>query len=150
MSLRRCPRCPQRLTPAAKFCPRCGKSLRLVPPPVVAAAAQARAAQRGADADAAHEPLSTGGFIAVFGSVIAAGMGVVLLLGSRGNDVLLLMVGLFLLGISLAALTTAVSCMGAANEAAGATAPRRGQQQRLAQPAGLREQPLQSRRLGHP
>ena len=147
MSLRRCPRCPQRLAPGANFCPRCGKSLRLVPPPVPAAVvARERGGERGADPD--DGPLSTGGFIAVFGSVIAAGMGVLLLLGSRGTDVLLLMVGLFLLGISLAALATAVSCMGAANAA---TRPSpRPQLQRLPQRAGLGEQPLQPRRLGHP
>ena len=148
MSLRRCPRCPQRLAPGANFCPRCGKSLRLVPPPVPPAVV-ALEGGIGCSNDAPDDgPLSTGGFIAVFGSVIAAGMGVLLLLGSRGKDVLLLMVGLFLLGLSLAALATAVSCMGAANAA---TRPSpRPQPQRLPQPAGLREQPLQSRRLGHP
>ena len=105
MSLRRCPRCPQRTLPGANFCPRCGKSLALAPPP------PSRSTTVSTHRDL--EALPAGGFLAVVASVIAGGLGVVLLVASRhGGDALMLVLGLFLVGVSLAALATAVSCMG--------------------------------------
>src|SRR5688500_15021011 len=132
MSLRLCPRCPHRMVPGANFCPRCGKALAPAPPPPLKSARRSPA-QPGPDA------LPAGGFLAVVGSVIGGGLGVVLLLAANRTDAFLLVVGLFLIGVSLAALATAVSCMGgAAPGQAGAPARRP-----AAQRSGLREQPLE-------
>jgi hypothetical protein len=139
------------MLPGANFCPRCGTALRPAPPPPAQRQQQVPRAVslHGAHPDA--ESFSTGGFVAVVGSVIAAGLGVMLLIVSQGNDALLLMVGLFLLGISLAALATAVSCVGAGDDPAGdGDAPARRRHLTQSAPGGLREQPLQPRRLGHP
>ena len=142
MSLRRCPRCPQRALPGAKFCPRCGKSLALVLPPPSPPAPRSAAVSTRPDL----EPLPAGGFLAVVASVIAGGLGVVLLLAAQRGDALLLVVGLFLVGVSLAALATAVSCMGGDGHRGG------GSSATGARPVPQRvrsgEQPLHPARLG--
>lgn len=141
MSLRRCPRCPQRMLPGASFCPRCGKALALVPPPRPSPRSTAAVASTHPDL----EPLPAGGFLAVVASVIAGGLGIVLLLAAQRGDAFLLVVGLFLVGVSLAALATAVSCMGSdsARGRNSSTASRP-----LSQRVRSGEQPLHSARFG--
>ena len=143
MSLRRCPRCPQRALPGANFCPRCGKSLALAPPPGFRSTTVSTVSTHPD-----LEPLPAGGFLAVVASVIAGGLGVVLLVASqRGGDALMLVVGLFLVGVSLAALATAVSCMGSDGARGGGGTASAGPRP-LPQRVRSGEQPFHPARLG--